>query len=187
MITVVSGLPRSGTSLLMQMLHAGGYPILCDEQRAPDADNPRGYFEFEKVKALERDASWLPTAEGKAIKIVSPLLRFLPSNHEYRVIFMRRELDEVLSSQERMLERRGQPAGPDRALMRSHFQRHLDTVTGWFASQKHIRVCYFDYASVLTDPNSAAQVIASFLEASIEIPKMAAAVDLTLYRQRVSS
>ena len=186
MITVVSGLPRSGTSLLMQMLHAGGYPILCDEQRAPDADNPRGYFEFDKVRALERDATWMATAEGKAIKVVSPLLRSLPANHEYRVIFMRRELDEALASQERMLERRGQPAGPDRGLMRTHFQRHLETVTAWLSAQKHVRVTYCDYATVLTDPQAAAQAIAEFLDAAVDTAQMAAAVDPTLYRQRTS-
>lgn len=186
MITVVSGLPRSGTSLLMQMLHAGGYPILCDEQRAPDADNPRGYFELEKIKSLERDASWIGTAEGKAIKVVSPLLRSLPGGHEYRVIFMRRELGEVLASQDRMLERRGQPKGPDPTLMRSHFQRHLDTVTAWLGTQHHIRVLYVDYTNVLSDPPAAAQAIASFLETAVDTAQMAASVDPALYRQRVS-
>ncbi len=185
MITVVSGLPRSGTSLLMQMVQAGGHPILSDEKRVADADNPRGYFELEKVRALERDASWIAAAEGKAIKVVSPLLRSLPADHEYRVIFMRRELDEVLASQERMLERRGQPAGPDRALMRSHFERHLETVTAWLASQKYIRVTYCDHAAVLRDPQTAATAIVDFLEVPLNIGEMVAAVDPALYRQRM--
>ena len=104
MITVVSGLPRSGTSLVMQMLAAGGIPVLGDDLRRADEDNPRGYLEYEKVKSLERDSTWLPEAEGKAIKIISFLLPKLPSSFEYRVIFVRRNLTEVLRSQEKMLE-----------------------------------------------------------------------------------
>lgn len=184
MITVVSGLPRSGTSLLMQMLQAGGHPVLCDEQRPPDVDNPRGYFELDQIRALERDASWIAFAEGQAIKVVSPLLRSLPVNHEYRVLFMRRELDEILASQERMLERRGQPAGPDRALMRSHFARHLESVFAWLSAQRHMHVSYCDHAEVLRDPQVAAIAIAGFLEVPLDTAQMVAAVDLNLYRQR---
>lgn len=184
MITVVSGLPRSGTSLLMQMLHAGGYPILSDEHRPPDADNPRGYFELQQVRALERDSSWIAAAEDKAIKVVSPLLHSLPSQHVYRVIFMRRDLDEVLASQERMLQRRGQPTGPDRSLMHSHFARHLDTVTTWLAAQSHVSVRYFDYATVLSDAQQTALQISEFLQTPLDISSMATAVDPALYRQR---
>mgnify|MGYP001577310805 CR=1 FL=1 len=97
-ITVVSGLPRSGTSLMMQILEAGGLPVLCDGVRTPDANNPRGYYEYEKVKGMGRDASWIGEAEGKVVKVVSLLLYHLPPDHRYRVIFMTRRMDEILSS-----------------------------------------------------------------------------------------
>src|SRR5262245_6238620 len=101
MITLVSGLPRSGTSLLVQMLEAGGLPILCDNLRPADEDNPRGYLEFDKVRHLERDAGWMAEAEGRALKVVSPLLYHLPRGFEYRIVFMRRDLEEILDSQDR--------------------------------------------------------------------------------------
>src|SRR4051794_24782005 len=108
-IVIVAGLPRSGTSLMCQMLDNGGVEVVTDSIRTPDTDNPRGYFELEKVKRIKADASWLPEARGKAFKMVSQLLYDLPSTERYRVIFMRRDLDEVLVSQEKMLERLGRP------------------------------------------------------------------------------
>jgi hypothetical protein len=89
-ITIVSGLPRSGTSLMMMMLEAGGMPVLTDHIRTADADNPKGYYEFERVKAIERDQAWLKEADGKAVKMISALLKYLPQNYAYRIIFMRR-------------------------------------------------------------------------------------------------
>ncbi|MDB5341201.1 MAG: hypothetical protein JWN70_6820 [Planctomycetaceae bacterium] len=169
----------------MQMLHAGGHPILCDDQRLPDPDNPRGYFELEKVRSLERDATWMADAEGKAIKVVSFLLGRLPPGHEYRVIFMQRDLGEVLASQARMLERRGQPAGLEPALMRAHFERHLESVTKWMSGEPQIRVYSCEYAAVLRDPEATALAIAEFLETPLDIKQMVSAVDPTLYRQRV--
>ncbi len=113
-IVVVSGLPRSGTSLLMQMLAAGGLEVVSDHLRAADVDNPRGYFEFERVKQIQKDSSWLPAARGKALKMISQLLYHLPPTERYRVIFMRRNLDEVIASQEKMLQRRNAAAAPRR-------------------------------------------------------------------------
>lgn len=184
MITVVSGLPRSGTSLMMQMLHAGGHDILCDDHRQPDPDNPRGYFELDKVRSLERDATWVAEAEGKAIKVISFLLRSLPPGHEYRVIFMHRNLDEVLASQAQMLHRLGQPTGPESTLMRSHFERHLKSITEWISRQNHFRMHTCEFTGVLRSPAAAATAITEFLEAPLRIQDMAAAVDHTLYRQR---
>ena len=109
-ITVVSGLPRSGTSLLMQMLRAGGVPILSDQVRAEDANNPRGYLEFEPVKRLARDASWIPQARGKAVKVIAQLIGKLPPDERYHIIMMRRDVDEVITSQMQMLERLGTPS-----------------------------------------------------------------------------
>jgi hypothetical protein len=184
MITVISGLPRSGTSLVMQMLAAGGHPMLCDEQRTADADNPRGYLEFAPVKSLERDATWLAQAEGKAVKIISFLLNKLPDDLEYRIIFLRRDLSEVLRSQETMLQRRGQPPGPDAALMATHFNKHLQTVDEWLSRQKHIQVWNCPYAELVQNPTKTAQAIREFLSLDLDVSQMAAAVDPALYRQR---
>src|SRR5579872_1312474 len=106
-VTIVSGLPRSGTSMMLRMLAAGGLPILTDGVRTPDEDNPHGYLEWEGVKSLARDASWVASARGKGVKVIYYWLRDLPRDCRYRVIFMRRDLDEVLASQAAMLERRG--------------------------------------------------------------------------------
>ncbi len=111
-IVVVSGLPRSGTSLMMQMLAAGGMEVVSDHQRRPDVDNPRGYWELEQVKRIQRDTSWIPQTRGKAFKMISQLLYQLPSTESYRIIFMQRDLDEVLASQEKMLARRNRPVAP---------------------------------------------------------------------------
>src|SRR5436853_6777630 len=123
-IVVVSGLPRSGTSLMMQLLDAGGIPIVTDNVRAPDTDNPRGYCEFERVKSLKRDASWLPGIRGKAVKMVSQLLYDLPANEKYKVIFMECDLHEVVASQEKMLIRLGRPTAPRDQITRA-FTLHL--------------------------------------------------------------
>ena len=113
-IIIVSGLPRSGTSLMMQMLDQGGIAVVTDNVRTADTDNPRGYYEFEQVKKIKGDVSWLPGTRGKAFKMVSQLLYELPSNEKYRVIFMERDLDEMIRSQEKMLARLGKPAAPSR-------------------------------------------------------------------------
>jgi len=184
MITVVSGLPRSGTSLVMQMLAAGGHPILADEQRKADPDNPKGYLEFDKVRALERDSSWMAEADGKAVKIISFLLTKLPSGFDYRVIFLRRDLEEVIRSQEIMLERRGQPPGPDASVMKGHFERHLKSVDDWFAKHPEISVLNCAYADLVRDPQAGTEAIAKFVNRDLDVAKMAQTVDPALYRQR---
>ena len=108
-ITIVSGLPRSGTSMMMKMLEAGGMQVLTDHIRTADEDNPKGYYEFERVKQIEHDQAWLPDAQGKVVKMISALLKHLPSSYTYKVIFMRRNIDEILASQKQMLIRRGEP------------------------------------------------------------------------------
>src|SRR5215831_7771246 len=123
-IMIVSGLPRSGTSLMMQMLDKGGLPVVTDNIRAADTDNPRGYYEYEQVKKIKEDASWLPATRGKAFKMVSQLLYDLPASETYRIIFMERDLEEVLQSQEKMLARLGRPAAP-RPEMRGAYALHL--------------------------------------------------------------
>src|SRR5262249_5077947 len=145
MITIVSGLPRSGTSMMMQMLEAGGMPILMDELRPADEHNLRGYYELQKVKALKKDNSWVGEAEGKALKVVSLLLYDLPNHLEYEVLFMRRDLEEVLRSQKKMLAGVGAPGGAAGEAMRTHFKRHLGQLEEWLKKQAHLQVldCVF--------------------------------------------
>ena len=185
LITVVSGLPRSGTSLMMSMLESGGLPPLVDHIREADDDNPRGYFEFERVKQLKQDQTWLPSARGRAIKVISALLAQLPSNERYRVIFMQRNMQEILSSQRRMLERRGEPSDKiGDTEMAALFERHLKQVTGWLAEQSNMSVLFVDYLRLVQSPREQAGVVNAFLGGWLDENKMAAAVDPTLYRNR---
>ena len=183
-ITVVTGLPRSGTSLVMQMLHAGGMPVLADDVRPPDPDNPRGYHEFEPVKTIARDHSWLKQAQGKAVKIVAPLLTYVPPRYAYRLIFVRRPMDEILISQARMLAHRGEPAGPDDEEMERLFNRQLETIEAWLDDQEHMTVLYVAYGGVLDKPRETAERIARFLDRDLDLDAMAAVVDPSLYRSR---
>lgn len=188
-ITVVSGLPRSGTSMMMQMLEAGGVPILTDRVRAADEDNLKGYYEFERVKALPQDTAWLEEARGKAVKIVSELLRRLPADHAYRIIFMRRDLREVLASQGQMLIRRGvaSPGGVGDDRMAEVFRKHLREVEAWVAGQPQAAVFYADYNEILREPGRWAEEIGRFLGGGLDVKRMAGVVDAMLYRQRRSS
>lgn len=182
-IIVVSGLPRSGTSLMMQMLAAGGIEIVTDAIREADCDNPRGYLELERVKKIKQDSSWLPEARRKAFKMVSQLLYDLPPGERYRAIFMERDLDEVLASQEKMLARLGRPAAP-RERMKAAFETHLEQLDGWLAKQPHVSVLRVSYNELLAEPIAHAKRISDFLERVIDIDAMAAAVDPALYRNR---
>ena len=184
MITIVSGLPRSGTSMMMQMLEAGGIPPLTDGVRRADPDNPRGYYEFEPAKNLAEDSTWLHRAEGKAIKIVSMLLYDLPSAFQYKVIFMQRNLDEILASQQNMLQRKGQPLGPDKTAMRTHFHRHLAKVGRYLVKQQNMDVLRCDYDAVLRNPRSVVDELRSFLGNSLKPDLLPNVVDPSLYRQR---
>lgn len=186
-ITIVSGLPRSGTSMLMKMLAAGGLPSLTDGIREADADNPGGYYEFEKVKQLEQDATWLEAAEGKAVKVISQLLDQLPLHKSYKIVFALRKMDETLASQRAMLARRGRPY--DRvsdAEMAAAFGRHLSAVQQWLAEHPQMKVLYVDYAAVLRDPLATSHEIKTFLALPLDVRQMAGVVDKSLYRQRIS-
>jgi hypothetical protein len=183
MITVVSGLPRSGTSLMMQMLEAAGMALLVDEAREADIDNPRGYYELDKVKRLSKDSSWMGDAEGKALKAVSSLLYHLPSDRQYKVIFMVRDMDQVLASQRTMLEHRGEAEGqPNDEAMRSHFQAHLDKLEAWLREQDNMQVMHCSYNALLSDPAAGAHEVAAFLDCGLEVERMAAVVDPSLCR-----
>lgn len=185
MITVVSGLPRSGTSMMMQMLQAGGVDVLTDGTRAADPDNPRGYYELERIKHLKADSSWLAEAEGRAIKVVSALLYDLPSRHEYRIVFMERDLPEVLASQEVMLRRRGvADAGPGDAAMARHFTSHLSSLKSWLAAQRNMAALYVHHRDVIGAPAPAIEAIERFLGRPLDRTAMQQVIDRGLHRQR---
>lgn len=184
-IAVVSGLPRSGTSMMMRMLEAGGMEVLTDHVREADKDNPEGYYEFERVKQIEHDQSWVRDAEGKVVKIISQLLHHLPSDRAYKIVFMRRDMDEILASQRQMLLRRGEDTDKiaDEKLAEL-FRHHVEDVQGWLNGQPNIDVIYVMYNSVLARPQKEARRIAAFFDVDLDVDAMAAVVDPTLYRQR---
>src|SRR5580704_12706350 len=146
MITIVSGLPRSGTSLMMQMLDAAGLPALSDGERKADTDNPKGYLEWERIKQLPKDSSLIAEAEGKVVKVISQLIMSLPAGHEYRIVFMQRPLPEVLKSQDEMLRRRGNSdLVTDNSAVEEFFQRDLIEVNKWLANQANMQVLRVHY------------------------------------------
>ena len=186
-ITIVSGLPRSGTSMLMKMLAAGGLPPLTDGIRGADTDNPGGYYEFEKVKQLEKDTAWLESARGKAVKVISQLLDQLPVHKRYKIVFALRKMDEILASQRAMLARRGQSCDQiSDAEMAAAFGRHLSVVQQWLAEHQQMEVLYVNYAAVLRDPLATSHEIKTFLALPLDVRQMARVVDESLYRQRIS-
>ena len=184
LITVVSGLPRSGTSMLMQMLDSAGYPCLTDGVRKADADNPRGYFEYEKVKRLRRDCAWLPEAKGKAVKIIAQLIPFLPPQFSYQIIFMERDISEVLASQRQMLQRQGKSGG-NLSDMQLHqiFERQVREVKG-VLMQRNIPTLDVAHSEALQYPMKIAEKIREFLGEDLDVCAMAAAIDPNLHRQR---
>ena len=188
-IVLVSGLPRSGTSMLMQMLELGGMPIVTDKIRAPDEDNPKGYHELERVKELDKtaDKTWLKDYRGQVIKTISFLLQDLPLDLNYQVLFMRRNLDEVLRSQNKMLQRKGTPgAGIPDDKMRQNYELHLRKVDYWLSHTPNFRVLYLEYSAVVEDPRREARRITAFLGRDLDMEAMARAVESSLYRNRQS-
>lgn len=186
MITVVSGLPRSGTSLMMQMLEAGGMPVLTDFERKPDIDNPRGYFEWEPVKLLPKEPQLIDEAEGKAVKVVSQLLLSLPVGREYKVIFMERPLPEVLASQEKMLEHRGTNIPADYDSMQSAFREHLREVIAWLEERQEIPVHRVGFRKLMNNARPTAEAVRAFLGMELNVEAMALKVAPDLYRNRVA-
>jgi len=185
-ITIVSGLPRSGTSMMMKMLEAGGKPSYTDNIRTPDDDNPKGYYEFERVKKLpDGDSEWLADAEGKAVKVISALLEHLPADYTYRVLFMQRKMEEILASQKQMLIRSGQPTdrvGDEK--LAEMYGKHLAKVKAWLDSQTKFSIVYLDYNQLLIDPQKYAGQVNEFLGNDLDPLAMASVVDPNLYRQR---
>jgi len=186
-IIVVSGLPRSGTSMMMKMLEEGGIPILTDAIRRADDDNPNGYYEFEFVKKLpEGQNKWLADANHKAVKIISALLEHLPASYRYKIIFMEREPREILASQQKMLANRNEKSSVDDAEMQEQFQKHLAAIKYWLARQPNMDVMYVDYNKMIVSPENYCQDIADFIAIPIDVSKMLAVPNERLYRNRVA-
>jgi len=185
-VVLVSGLPRSGTSMAMKMLAAGGLEVVADGIRSADEDNPRGYFEDERVKALAEsaDKGWLRRARGRAVKVISYLLKDLPHDNNYQVIFLRRDLTEVLASQGKMLERRSEENGISDAQMIEIFEGHLWRVDYLFKHSAHLERLELLYSDVIAEPRRAAERMNAFLGGRLDVEKMVAAVDPQLYRNR---
>ncbi len=188
-VVVVSGLPRSGTSMAMKMLAAGGLELVTDEQRSADEDNPRGYFEDERVKdlAAANDKGWLRDARGKAVKVISYLLKDLPRDNDYRVVFLRRDLREVLASQAKMLERRDESNELPDEKMIEIYENHLWRVDYLFRHAPHLERLEVDYADVVAHPRRESERIAAFVGLPLDVDRMTSAVDSSLYRNRAAA
>jgi len=184
-VTIVSGLPRSGTSLMMQMLQNGGVKVLTDTVRPADEDNPRGYFELEAVKRTRHDSRWLQDAAGCAVKVIYRLLYDLPRDRRYEVIFLRRPIDEILASQGAMLKRLGtEGASLPNERLASLFTDQLTDVIKYLQKQPQFRLLEVEYHDLIDNPRGASQAISEFLQRSLDLEKMSAAVDPGLYRRR---
>jgi hypothetical protein len=185
MIVVVSGVPRSGTSLLMQMLAAGGLSVLTDGERKADADNPRGYYEWEPVKRLAREPQAIAQAEGKAVKVISSLLRTLPSDREYKVLFLHRPMEEVVASQAAMIRRLGAaPSALSASAMAAALNAHLKQVEAWVARQTHMAASMIAFHDLIGAPGRESERMKAFLELDLDAAAMSAQVDPALHRQR---
>ncbi len=185
-ITIVSGLPRSGTSMMMKMLAAGGLPLLIDNLRTSDVDNPEGYYEFEPVKKLGKsDSSWLADAQGKVVKVIAALLVHLPPTYTYNIIFMRREMSEILASQKKMLINRGEDPNKinDEEIARL-FETHLSKVLDWISNQPNMKRIDINYNQLLKDPEPQVKQINQFLGNTLHVDEMLKVINPGLYRQR---
>ena len=185
-IVIVSGLPRSGTSMMMKMLEAGGLTVMTDAIRQADIDNPKGYYEYERVKNLEKetDKSYVREARGKVLKVISFLLKDLPEDNYYRVIFMRRHLDEVIASQNKMLDRRGEDAIQDRETMAEAYRNHLAAVKILIRKRPNLEMLEFRYDEAVRNPKDAARSVNVFLGGKLDEGAMSTVIDGELYRNR---
>jgi Sulfotransferase domain len=185
-IVIVSGLPRSGTSMMMRILAEGGLPVITDELRRPDVDNPNGYFEFETVRQMsEGNVDWLANANGKAVKVISALLEYLPSNYSYKIIFLERDIREILESQRKMLAHRNEKATGAEAEIELQIQNHLSVMKPWLVRQPNIEVLFVNYNTLMTKPEPLCEQITEFLELPLNQTRMLAVPDKQLYRNRI--
>lgn len=185
-ITIVTGLPRTGTSMMMQMLDAGGVEILTDKVRTPDDNNPKGYYEYEKTKKMMTDSKWIGEAQGKAVKIIAPLLFNLSPKYEYKIIFMKRDMAEVLRSQQIMIGKKSQ-ADAYPIVLAEAFKKHVEKAEALIERMPNTEVLYVDYTAAIEKPRDVAETIAEFLGEDLDIEKMVKAVDEKLYRNKANA
>lgn len=184
-IYVVSGLPRSGTSMMMKMLSSGGLPVVMDSIRQADEDNPNGYFEIELSKKLkDGEVNWVYEAPGKVVKVISYLLEYLPKDMNYYVVFMEREIKEILASQHKMLERRNEKSVISDEEMTAQYNDHLRSVKYWLPRQPNMRVLYVSYNSMMNQPEKLCDSIVNFLELPLDVKAMREVPNPSLYRNR---
>ncbi len=187
-VTIVSGLPRSGTSMMMQMLEKGGMEVFTDKVRTADDDNPQGYYEHELVKGLMRNKSWLKDVGEKAVKVVSHLLLHLPNNYHYKIVFMERDLDEVIRSQHRMLVNMGKAKEEQISVsLIAAFESNLNKISNWVKKQKNVEILYVPYKEVINNPLQQAEKVNNFLKEDLNTTMMSSVVDKSLYRQRIGA
>lgn len=185
-IVVVSGLPRSGTSMMMRMLEKGGLPLLKDDIRSADDNNPNGYYEYQPVKDLANsiDKSWVAKSRGRGVKVISELIKELPQAYFYQIIFMHRRLAEIVASQDKMLSGIGESPESDHARVLVLFEEHLRMTRNWLMHKSNFEVLEVSYSRVLRDPLEQSQAVASFLDRPLGIEAMASVVDPSLWRNR---
>ena len=180
-LTVVAGLPGSGRAHLMSVLESGGLPILTDSDRLPDEDHPWGFSDFEPVKSLKTDSTWVAESLGQTVKMVHILLYDLPEHVNYRVVFMNRRLDEVLSVQNRLLDRLGKPNHLDDTRCARVFLDQLKKLKSWLAARPNFQVLNVDYNALLDDPLPNVVAINKFLGGGLDLAAMAVSLGYRLY------
>lgn len=180
-ITIVSGLPRSGTSLMMQMLDKGGLETLIDKKREADISNPKGYYEYEPVMSIAKDNSWLSKAQDRGVKVVAPLLKHLDPKYRYKVIFMKRDLMEIITSQQKMI---GKNTETFPVKLYNAYVRQLETIESWKEREPNVEVIYVDYKELLNNPKDNIEKIANFISVNLDTKNMETAIDKSLYRNR---
>ncbi|MFO8109069.1 MAG: NAD-dependent epimerase/dehydratase family protein [Thermoplasmata archaeon] len=184
-VVIVSGLPRSGTSMMMKMLEKGGLEILTDKVQAPDLDNPKGYYEYEKVKSLPEDDKWIEEARGKVVKILGELIKHLPRGYNYKIIFMERDIDEIMESQEKMLKHRGKDSSDvSKEEFKQIFRDYVKILKNHINSHQDMEVIYVSYNDIMSLPRSVIESISVFLDGSLDVDEMLTVVDEELYRNR---
>lgn len=184
-VVIVSGLPRSGTSLMMKMLESGGMEVLIDEIREADIDNPKGYYEFERVKKLPEDTEWLDDAKGRVVKVLAELIKHLPDENQYMIVFMMRDLDEIIRSQKKMIVRRGED--PDKVTdseMKALLRRYLISLKQYVNGKDNMDVLYVSYNELMDDPEDPVEEVMDFFKGELDEDAMLNCIDGTLYRNR---
>ncbi len=187
-ITIVSGLPRSGTSMMMEMLEKGGITPLTDKVRRPDEDNPKGYYEYERVKALPEDTGWLEEAKGRSVKVLGEQIKHVPEGYDYKVVFMERDLDEMIESQTKMLKRKGKdPDDISKEELKKTFKDYRKILKQQIASHPGMDVIYVSYNDMISNPELVIESVSAFFDRKLNTTEMLSVVDEDLYRNRLGS